>query len=77
MSNSNKALVIEVLQTVFVERDTSIVSTHFSNNYIQHNPLIPNGSESIPPMVAAASGARNATPSVFHQRHIGRVLRSS
>ena len=52
MSNSNKALVIEVLQTVFVERDTSIVSTHFSNNYIQHNPLIPNGSESIPPMVA-------------------------
>src|SRR4029453_13774073 len=24
-----------------------------------------------------ASGARNATPSVFHQRHIGRVLRSS
>ena len=53
MSNSNKALVIEVLQTVFVERDTSIVSTHFSNNYIQHNPLIPNVSESIPPMVAA------------------------
>ena len=53
MSNSNKALVIEVLQTVFVERDTSIVSTHFSNNYIQHNPLIANGSESIPPLVAA------------------------
>ena len=53
MSNSNKALVIEVLQTVFVERDTSIVSTHFSNNYIQHNPLIPNGSASIPRMVAA------------------------
>jgi predicted SnoaL-like aldol condensation-catalyzing enzyme len=53
MSNSNKALVIEVLQTVFVKRDTSIVSTHFSSDYIQHNPLIPNGPESIPPMVAA------------------------
>ena len=53
MSDSNKALVIEVLQTVFVKRDTSIVSTHFSSNYIQHNPLIPNGPESIPPMVAA------------------------
>ena len=25
----------------------------------------------------ARSGARSATPSVFHQRHIGRVLRSS
>lgn len=53
MSNSNKALVIEVLQAVFVKRDTSIVSTHFSSDYIQHNPLIPNGPESIPPMVAA------------------------
>ncbi len=53
MSDKNRALVVEVLQTVFVKRDTSIVSTHFSSNYIQHNPMIPNGPESIPPMVAA------------------------
>ena len=49
----NKLLVIKVLQTVFINRDTSIVATYFSDNYIQHNPLIPNGAESIPPMVAA------------------------
>jgi len=50
---SNKALVTYVLQTVFVNRDTSIVPTHFASNYIQHNPLIPNGPDAIPPMVAA------------------------
>jgi predicted SnoaL-like aldol condensation-catalyzing enzyme len=49
----NKSLVIKVLHTVFVNRDTSIVAKHFADNYIQHNPLIPNGPESIPPMVAA------------------------
>ena len=49
----NKSLVIKVLQTVFIDRDTSIVATYFADNYIQHNPLIPNGAESIPPMVAA------------------------
>ena len=52
-SESNKALVAYVLQTVFVQRDTSIVATHFSDSYIQHNPMIPNGSAAIPPMVAA------------------------
>jgi predicted SnoaL-like aldol condensation-catalyzing enzyme len=49
----NKSLVIKVLQTVFIKRDTSIVATHFADNYIQHNPLIPNGAESIPQIVAA------------------------
>ena len=49
----NKSLVIKVLQTVFVNKDTSIVATHFADNYIQHNPLIPNGAKSIPPMIAA------------------------
>lgn len=49
----NKSLIIKVLQTVFINKDTSIVATHFADNYIQHNPLIPNGAASIPPMVAA------------------------
>lgn len=52
-SEANKDLVAYVLQTVFVQRDTSIVVTHFSSNYIQHNPLIPNGPNAIPAMVAA------------------------
>ena len=52
-TESNKSLVINVLQSVFVNRDTSIVATNFSDDYVQHNPLIPNGAKSIPPMVAA------------------------
>lgn len=53
MSESHKALVIEVLQSVFVRRDTRLVETHFAKDYVQHNPLIPNGRDAIPPMVAA------------------------
>jgi predicted SnoaL-like aldol condensation-catalyzing enzyme len=52
-SHAFQQLVIKVLQTVFVNRDTSVVATHFASNYIQHNPLISNGPQSIPPMVSA------------------------
>jgi len=52
-TESNRALVIKVLQTVFINRDTSSVSTYFASNYIQHNPRIPNGPEAIPPIVSA------------------------
>ena len=52
-TEANRALVIQVLQTVFVKRDTSIVTAHFAPDYIQHNPLIPNGPDAIAPMVAA------------------------
>lgn len=52
-AESNKALVIKALQTVFIDRDTSTVATYFASNYIQHNPRIPNGPEAIPPMVSA------------------------
>ena len=50
---TNRALVTKVLKTVFVDRDTSMLASYFSSDYIQHNPAIPNGSESIPPMVEA------------------------
>ena len=52
-TESNRELVIKVLQAVFVNRDTSMINSYFASNYIQHNPGIPNGSGSIPPMVAA------------------------
>jgi len=52
-TESNRALVIKVLQTVFINRDTSEVATQFASNYIQHNPRIPNGPEAIPPIVSA------------------------
>ena len=58
-AESNKALVISVLQTVFINRDTSNVATQFASNYIQHNPRIPNGPEAIRAIVSAL-------PKAFH-----------
>jgi predicted SnoaL-like aldol condensation-catalyzing enzyme len=51
-ADSNRALVIKVMQTVFVNRDTSMVTTQFASNYVQHNPRIPNGRDAIPPLVS-------------------------
>jgi len=51
----NGALVSKVLEAVFVKRDPASVASYFSDNYIQHNPLIPNGKESIVGVVASLS----------------------
>ena len=53
LTESNRDLVVTILRAVFINRDTSIVSTHFAKSYTQHNPLIPNGPEAIPPLVSA------------------------
>jgi predicted SnoaL-like aldol condensation-catalyzing enzyme len=49
---ANKALVSEVMTAVFIRRDASVVERHFSSNYVQHNPLIPNGRDAIPALIA-------------------------
>lgn len=48
-----KALVANVLKAVFVERNPQSVLQHFSDSYIQHNPLIPNGKAAITALVAS------------------------
>lgn len=52
---ANKALVIEVMTAVFIRRDASVVEKHFSSTYVQHNPLIPNGRDAIPGLIAGLS----------------------
>lgn len=49
----NKEIVSEVMKAVFVEREPLRVMHHFSDDYVQHNPLIPNGREAIPAIIAA------------------------
>ncbi len=51
-ADANRALVIKVMQTTFVNRDTSMVASQFASNYIQHNPRIPNGRDAIPPLIS-------------------------
>jgi predicted SnoaL-like aldol condensation-catalyzing enzyme len=44
---SNKEVVLKVLEGAFVERDVTVVDRYFSADYVQHNPSIPNGSTAI------------------------------
>lgn len=48
----NREIVSEVMKAVFVDREPLRVMHLFSEHYIQHNPLIPNGREAIPAMIA-------------------------
>src|SRR5882672_186838 len=46
-TEANKALVLEGIKGVFIERDSTVIDRLFSADYRQHNPQIPNGSAAI------------------------------
>jgi predicted SnoaL-like aldol condensation-catalyzing enzyme len=48
---SNKEIVLKVLEGAFVERDVAVVDRYFSPDYVQHNPMIPNGSQAIASLI--------------------------
>ena len=44
---TNKEVVLKVLKGAFIERDATVVDRYFSHDYVQHNPVIPNGPSAI------------------------------
>ena len=48
---SNKEIVLKVLKGAFIERDATVIDRYFSSDYVQHNPVIPNGSKAIASMI--------------------------
>jgi predicted SnoaL-like aldol condensation-catalyzing enzyme len=44
---TNKEIVLKVLKGAFIERDVKVVDRYFVPNYVQHNPVIPNGAAAI------------------------------
>ena len=40
---TNKELVTKAVTAVFGQRDLSALDLYFDSNYIQHNPILPNG----------------------------------
>ena len=46
-TEANKALVLEGIKGVFIERDPAVIDRLFSPDYRQHNPQIPNGPAAI------------------------------
>ena len=51
MTNSNKEVVLEVLQRTFIKRDPTVVDEYFGANYKQHNPRIADGPSAIARMI--------------------------
>ena len=51
--SSNKDLVLEVMKSTFINRDSSVVPRYFATDYVQHNPSIPSGRDAIPALIAA------------------------
>ena len=52
---SNKQIVLKVLEGAFVERDPTIVDRYFSPGYVQHNPVIPDGPTAIARLIPTLS----------------------
>jgi predicted SnoaL-like aldol condensation-catalyzing enzyme len=50
---NNKELALQAITDVFVHRDINAFDKYFSENYIQHNPTIPNGTEVIKQFIPA------------------------
>ncbi|MDF3125980.1 nuclear transport factor 2 family protein [Rheinheimera sp. 1928-s] len=48
----NKALVLEAMTSLFQRHDASAVQRLYANNYIQHNPDIPQGRDALQALVA-------------------------
>jgi predicted SnoaL-like aldol condensation-catalyzing enzyme len=56
---ASKALVSQVMDAVFVRRESSVVERHFAKDHVQHNPSFPNGRDAIPGLIGQlAAGFR-------------------
>ncbi|MDX3861339.1 nuclear transport factor 2 family protein [Streptomyces europaeiscabiei] len=51
-----KAVAVRVLKGVFEDGDTAVVDRYVWPDYIQHNPLAPDGAETLKGLAAAVSG---------------------
>ena len=49
---TNKELVIKAVTEVFINGDATALDKYWSENYVQHNPQIPNGREALKQMIS-------------------------
>src|SRR6201987_4951117 len=79
-TEANKALVLEGIKGVFINRDPTVLDRLFSPDYRQHNPQIPNGTAAIKGLLGNLSGEFNYEPGLIlaegdyvsiHGRYIG------
>jgi len=41
---TNKEIVVAGMKGLFIARDASVIDKYWSPDYVQHNPMVPNGS---------------------------------
>ncbi|WP_231460065.1 MULTISPECIES: nuclear transport factor 2 family protein [unclassified Pedobacter] len=62
---SNKELVLEAVTAVFSNRNIDAIDQYFSNNYIQHNPFMPNGTEGLKQLIPTLPPDFNYEPATI------------
>ena len=55
-TDANKALVTEALTETIGKLNAEAVDTYFAPGYIQHNPMVPNGTDGLKGLIAAMAG---------------------
>ncbi|UWX60610.1 nuclear transport factor 2 family protein [Chryseobacterium oranimense] len=65
----NKELVLKAITDVFVNRDITAFDKYFSDNYIQHNPTIPNGTEVLKQIVPSLPENFRYTPGTITENN--------
>jgi predicted SnoaL-like aldol condensation-catalyzing enzyme len=53
---TNKEVVLKALRGAFIERDVTAADRYFWPDYIQHNPVIPNGAKAIANLIPTLTG---------------------
>ena len=55
---TNKELVIKAVTEVFINGDATALDKYWSENYVQHNPQIPNGREALKQMISGGGNMK-------------------
>jgi predicted SnoaL-like aldol condensation-catalyzing enzyme len=55
---TNKELVIKAVTEVFINGDATALDKYWSENYIQHNPQIPNGREALKQLISGGGNMK-------------------
>ena len=62
---SNRDLVLKAISDTFINRDISAFDKYFSENYIQHNPHLANGTSVLKQFIPTLSKTFNYEPGVI------------
>jgi len=55
---TSKELVIKAVTEVFINGDAAALDRYWSENYVQHNPQIPNGREALKQMISGGGNMK-------------------